>query len=297
MSSRTITFDPVGARELGRAFDRWEGDDARIRQLTFTDSQLIAMRLEEGDKLQPHEIKSIILTIHKADDEDARMAGELLYKAYHTFVNRYLHRHHPKVAVIPEEDLVYLLSEPFVLVYQKIRKGRYYAQENIKFTTYLIAFAKNLAINYFSEKKRLAGNVAKSAVLNPISLETPIGDEENGSTLGDLIGDTAKSPEEILMDDYILGVLKICVGNDPKRKKNLTADQREVVMLRADGYSMEEICVTMGKSPKNGGNAAKNIYLRARENIKELFLAELRELGFSEKQLKDIGFSLDEMGG
>ena len=79
---------------------------------------------------------------------------------------------------------------------------------------------------------------------------------------------------------------------------NTIADfQRDVVKLRAEGYSMEEICVVMGKSPRNGGNAAKNIYLRAKENVKKIFLDELTSRGFSTKQIADIGFTLDEMAG
>ncbi len=297
MGSESLTIDVAGARELTRTFERWSMSDARVRQLTTSDCYLIGMRLDEGGKLEQHELRSVLVTIHKADEDIARQAGELLYQAYHTFVNRYLHRHHPRVAKIPEEDLVYLLSEPFVLVYQKIRSGRYYAKDNIKFTTYLIAFAKNLAVNYFSEKKRLQENGAKSAVRNPVSLDTPVGDEEDGATLREMLSDPAKSPEEILMDDYILKILRQSVEEIPGRKTNLTPDQREVVMLRAEGYSMEEICVAMGKNPKNGGNAAKNIYLRAKENVKQIFLEELKGLGFSGKQLTDIGFTLDEMVG
>ena len=97
------------------------------------------------------------------------------------------------------------------------------------------------------------------------------------------------------MDDYVLGVLRKCVEGIPGCKNNLTEDQRSVVNLRAEGYSMEEICIVMGKSPKNGGNAATNIYLRAKEIVKNLFLDELKNLGFSRKQLTDIGYSLDEL--
>jgi DNA-directed RNA polymerase specialized sigma24 family protein len=255
------------------------------------------MRLDEGEKLEQHELRSVLYTINRAEEDNSRLAGELLYKAYSSFVNRYLHKHHPRVAKIPEEDLVYLLSEPFVLVYNKIRTGHYYSKENIKFTTYLIAFAKNLAVNYFSEKKRLNENGERMAVKNPISLDTPVGDEEDGTTLREMLKDPAQSPEDILMDDLILRILRNSVEEDPNRNRNLTEDQREVVKLRAQGYSMEEICVIMGKSPKNGGNAAKNIFLRAKENVKKIFLDELKSLGFAEKQLTDIGYTLDELSG
>jgi DNA-directed RNA polymerase specialized sigma24 family protein len=297
MGSRSITFDATGVRELARTFERWRASDDRVGKLTASDCYLIGMRLDEGEKLEQHELRSILYTIHRADDENARLAGELLYKAYQSFVNRYLHKHHPRVAKIPEEDLVYLLSEPFVLVYKKIRIGHFYSKDNIKFTTYLIAFAKNLAINYFSEKKRLSENGARMAVKNPVSLDTPVGDEEDGTTLGEMLKDPNRSPEEILMDDYVLGILRNCVEEDSGRKRNLTEDQRQVVKLRAEGYSMEEICVVMGKSPRNGGNAAKNIYLRAKDNIKRIFLEELEGLGFSQKQLTDIGYTLDELSG
>ncbi len=297
MGARTITFDAVGARELARTFEQWRTADDRVRLLTSSDSYLIGMRLDEGGKLEEHELRSVLFTIHKGGDECARLAGELLYKAYSGFVNRYLHRHHPRVAKIPEEDLVYLLSEPFVLVYRKIRAGRYYSQEGTKFTTYLIAFAKNLAVNYFSEKKRERENGAKFAVRNPVSIDTPVGDDSDGTTLGDLLSDPGQSPEELLTSDIVLKILRNCVEGDASRKRNLTDDQRQVVLLRADGYSMEEICVVMGKSTRNGGNAAKNIYLRAKENIKKIFLDELRTQGLSAKQLTDIGYTLDEITG
>ena len=297
MSMRSITIDIAGAKELAMTFDRWTMSDARVKLLTTSDCYLIGMRLDEGGKLEQDELRSIIMTIHRGNEDTARLAGELLYKAYYPFVNRYLHRHHPRIASIPEDDLVQLMSEPFVLVYQKIRNGNYYARDHTKFTTYLIAFAKNLAVNYFSEKKRLQGNEERVAILNPVSLDTPIGDEDDGGTLREMLSDPAKSPEDMLMDDYILGLLRKSVDEVPGRKCNLTADQRDVITLRAEGYSMEEICVALGKSPKNGGNAAKNIYLRAKENVKKIFLSELKALGFSEKQIGDIGFTLDEMAG
>lgn len=295
MSSRSITIDSVRFSELARTFECWRASDDRVKLLTRSDSYLICIKLDEGGKLEQHELRSVLYTINNAEDEEARGAGEVLYSAYHPFVNRYLHKHHPRVAKIPEEDLVYLLSEPFVLVYKKIRQGRYYAKENVKFTTYLIAFAKNLAVNYFSEKKRLSENGARMAVKNPVSIDTPVGNEDEGTTLREMLKDPGASPEDLLMDDYVLGVLRKCVDGIQGRKNNLTKDQRSVVKLRAEGYSMEEICVVMGKSPKNGGNAAKNIYLRAKENVKTLFLDELKNLGFSRKQLTDIGYSLDEL--
>jgi len=297
MGSRSITIDSARFSELARTFEQWRAADDRVRMLTPSDSYLISMKLDEGEKLEQHELRSVLFTINKGEDDAARLAGEVLYTAYNSFVNRYLHKHHPRVAKIPEEDLVYLLSEPFVLVYKKIRKGQYYSKENIKFTTYLIAFAKNLAINYFSEKKRQAMNGARMVVKNPVSLDTPIGDEDEGTTLREMIKDPGASPEDLLVNDYVLKVLKECVEGIPGRKNNLTGDQRSVVKLRAEGYSMEEICLVMGKSPKNGGNAAKNIYLRAKENVKKIFLDELATLGFSKKQLMDIGYTLEELSG
>jgi RNA polymerase sigma factor (sigma-70 family) len=297
MNTRSITIDVAAAKELAMTFERWTVSDLRVKLLTTSDCYLIGMRLDEGGKLEQDELKSILMTIHRGDEDTARLAGELIYKAYYPFVNRYLHRHHPRIAKIPEDDLVQLLSEPFVLVYQKIRCGKYYARDNIKFTTYLIAFAKNLAVNYFSEKKRLRENGERAALMNPVSLDSPVGDEEDGTTLREMLSDPAKSPEDILMDDYILTLLRKAVDEVPGRKCNLTPDQRDVVRLRAEGYSMEEICVALGKSPKNGGNAAKNIYLRAKENVKKIFLTELKTLGFSEKQIIDVGFTLDEMAG
>ena len=96
-----------------------------------------------------------------------------------------------------------------------------------------------------------------------VSIDTPIGGEEDELTLGDTLADVAPSAESILMDKELLGALYDEINR-------LDPDGRRICALIMQGKTEREIAADMGKCQSTINYQKNKVFSILREALKNL---------------------------
>ena len=127
--------------------------------------------------------------------------------------------------------------------YQPIWNTRYHAQQN-------------------GECRCTKAQLWKCAAGKKVSIDTPIGGEEDELTLGDTLADDASSAESILMDKELLDALY-------DELNRLDPDGRRICELIMQGKTEREIAADMGKRQSTINYQKNKVFSILREALKD----------------------------
>lgn len=174
-------------------------------------------------------------------------SGEQLFANAFPIVERYVYNKTQKTSILTNQDKEEIVSESFCRAIDK----RYDLKKGIKFSTFVIGFAKNVIKEKCKEKQKDKGI---------IHLEQSFNDED--LTFIDVISDASlegRNPLEIIIKDYDYKLIKSAFERLPQ-------DYQDIILLRIFRKIKN---VDIAKMTKQNPEATRSLYRRAINKLKE----------------------------
>ena len=153
-------------------------------------------------------------------------------------------------------ELIEVPEEVYRAYYQPIWNTRYHAQKNGECRCTKAQLWKCDGIcpgcPYYAAGKK-------------VSIDTPIGGEDDDLTLGDTLTDEAPSPESIAADRELLQALYA-------ELERLDPDGKRICQLIMAGMSEREIAAAMGRRQSTVNYQKRKVLAALREALKDLYL-------------------------
>ena len=153
-------------------------------------------------------------------------------------------------------ELIEVTEEVYRAYYQPIWHTRYHAQKNGEYRCTKAQLWKCDGIcpgcPYYAAGKK-------------VSIDTPIGAEDDDLTLGDTLTDEAPSPESIAADRELLQALYA-------ELERLDPDGKRICQLIMAGMSEREIAAAMGRRQSTVNYQKRKVLAALREALEDLYL-------------------------
>lgn len=140
---------------------------------------------------------------------------------------------------IEKEDLVGLMNVAFTKAIKS------FDPEKAKWTTYFCRAAQNEVLMYLRTERKLAKG---------ISLDTPVGQDDNAASIGDLVADTNANTEESAIETLRTRELYNIINT------KLNERQKEIVTLKLQGKTQSQIANIMGIAQPSVSRNEKSAY-------------------------------------